>query len=329
MDAAASWLVTPISADEPCGESLEDTQLLASFDAYPVFGQITPPTADIDWRDIRAKAEEALQKSKDVRLLAHLALARLHTEGLLPFCQLVAVAGQWLERYPEHVYPRIDDDAILRRNALNNFSDRMAAVDALRRAPFIRNPAIGSFSLRDVEIAKGSLTPAAGEGEPATEAQIGGALSAASDEELTVSAATLAEAIDALKKIDGLMRDQGGSEAAPDTEPLLTPLSRIHAMFREQLASRADVASAGAGGDAEGSAGTQGVAVGNIRSRDDAIRALDAIATYFRRNEPSSPVPLFLERAKRLVAKDFLEVLADIAPEALGMAKQAGGIRDE
>jgi type VI secretion system protein ImpA len=47
---------------------------------------------------------------------------------------------------------------------------------------------------------------------------------------------------------------------------------------------------------------------------------------YFRRNEPSSPIPLFVDRAKRLVAKDFLEVLADIAPDALAQARVAGGV---
>jgi len=55
---------------------------------------------------------------------------------------------------------------------------------------------------------------------------------------------------------------------------------------------------------------------------------LDAVADFFRHNEPSSPVPLLLDRAKRLVSKDFLEVLADIAPEALGVARAAGGLKD-
>ena len=35
-------LIEPITAEAPCGESLEDTQLLASFDAFRVFGQATP-----------------------------------------------------------------------------------------------------------------------------------------------------------------------------------------------------------------------------------------------------------------------------------------------
>ena len=80
----------------------------------------------------------------------------------------------------------------------------------------------------------------------------------------------------------------------------------------------------------EGEAGESGgaVAVGAIRSREDALRALDAAAEFFRRNEPSSPIPLLVDRAKRLIAKDFLEVLADVAPEALPQARAAGGIRE-
>jgi len=53
------------------------------------------------------------------------------------------------------------------------------------------------------------------------------------------------------------------------------------------------------------------------------------VALFFKRTEPSSPIPMFLERAKRLVSKDFLEVLADIAPDAVAQARAAGGLKDE
>jgi len=58
------------------------------------------------------------------------------------------------------------------------------------------------------------------------------------------------------------------------------------------------------------------------------VRALEAVAEYFRRNEPSSPVPLIVERAKRMVAMDFLAVLADLAPDALEQARRATGARN-
>jgi type VI secretion system protein ImpA len=68
---------------------------------------------------------------------------------------------------------------------------------------------------------------------------------------------------------------------------------------------------------------------GAIRSREDAIRALDAVVAFFRSNEPSSPVPMLVERARRLVARDFLDVLAELLPDAVQEAKRAGGIKDE
>ena len=82
-----------------------------------------------------------------------------------------------------------------------------------------------------------------------------------------------------------------------------------------------------AGVDSAAAAPAAGSAGGVVKSRQDAIRALDAVADFFKRTEPSSPIPLFLARAKRLVSKDFLEVLADIAPEAVAQARAAGGLK--
>ena len=45
MDPVVERLVVGISPDNPAGENLEDTQLLASFDGYRVFGQMAPPSA--------------------------------------------------------------------------------------------------------------------------------------------------------------------------------------------------------------------------------------------------------------------------------------------
>ena len=78
---------------------------------------------------------------------------------------------------------------------------------------------------------------------------------------------------------------------------------------------------------AETVASVAGDSPGIIQSRLEAIRAIDAVVLFFRTHEPSSPVPLLMERAKRLVAKDFMQVLAEIAPEGLPQAQLAAGIR--
>src|SRR5689334_16782541 len=115
-------LCEPISADAPCGVDLEDTQLLASFDAFRVFGNDTPLRADLDWREIRNQSLEALGQSRDIRLLAHLAVATLRVDGLQAFCALLPVAERWITEQWDTVFPRVDEDAVLRKNALNCFS---------------------------------------------------------------------------------------------------------------------------------------------------------------------------------------------------------------
>ena len=60
-------------------------------------------------------------------------------------------------------------------------------------------------------------------------------------------------------------------------------------------------------------------------TREDVIRALDKACRYYESHEPSSPVPLLLKRAKRLVAKDFMEILRDLAPEGVSQAEKISG----
>ncbi len=44
---------------------------------------------------------------------------------------------------------------------------------------------------------------------------------------------------------------------------------------------------------------------------------LDKINDYYERYEPTSPVPVFMNRAKRLVTMSFVDLIKDLAPEAM------------
>jgi type VI secretion system protein ImpA len=319
-------LLEPISADAPCGESLEDTPLLASFDTFRVFGQrhgLDPPPP---WGDIKNRALEALAKSKDLRVLAFLGCAALRTDGFTAFSDTLTVASKWLEMYWIPVFPVVSEDAILRRNALNCFADPMGVVDGLRRLPLVTSRVHGSYGLRDIDIAAGQIAPKEGEPRP-TDAQISSAFGEMPVEELVALHASSAAAVAALKSIDRQMREAAGSEATPEFDRLSSQLVRIERFLASQLALRPGHEVASSEGEASTEGGGQ-LRGGVIGSRQEAIAALDAVADFFRRTEPSSPIPLFLARAKRLVSKDFLEVLADIAPDAVAQARVAGGLRD-
>jgi len=336
-------LLQPISAEQPCGESLEDTGLLASFDAFRLFGQSRPldtppdegekrvpkPPESREWLEIRDKASEALAQSKDLRLLATLGVALLRTDGIPGFSETVQVASKWLELYWSQVYPAVDEDVIARRNALNCFADPMAVLDGVRRVPLVRSRQHGMFSLRDSDIATHQQPPPEGSA-PIDENQVNAAFASAALQELNDLQASVTAAIDAIQKIDARMRDAAGSEAAPGFDPLTAQFKRISLVLRAQLAAHPEGAATAQDGSApdENAAATPSIS-GVVKSRQDAIRALDAVAEFFKRTEPSSPIPMFLARAKRLVSKDFLEVLADIAPEAVPYARAAGGLRED
>ena len=320
----AQALLEPITADAPCGENLEDTTLMSSFDAFRLFGQAMPLDPVPDWGEVKARALEALARSKDLRLLAHLAAAVLRTDGLPAFTETLTVAARWLELYWTQTYPQVTEDPVLRRSALNCFADQMAVIDGLRRTPLISSRQHGSVTLRDLDLAGGELQPRDGETRPDRVGSLSG---------VSGDAGRGAD-----RAACGGGRGAGGAEE-PRWAHARVRRQRGGAGFRQPVdAAAAHRAGAGqpAGSAERGSdvpaeaSPTQPAAVGApgaIRSRQDAIRALDAVAEFFRSNEPSSPIPLLVDRAKRLVSKDFLEVLADVAPDALGQARAAGGIR--
>ncbi len=328
MSADVLDLAAPIQADRPCGENLDETPVMASFDAYQLFGQPIAPEPPPPWAEIKQRSLETLARSKDLRVLAHLAAASLRTDGLAAFFETLTVASRWLESYWAEVYPLIDEDAIVRRNALSAFADPIAVLDGLRRAELVSSRQHGRFSLRDVDIAAGNAKPAEGE-EPPDASRVEAAFASVPLADLTRLHQSALAGIAAAKSIDARMREQGGPEAGPAFERLLAQMAQMESVLGARVAAHPDsVKAAGAGEDGSGSA-APGLALGPIRSRQDAIRAMEAVAEFFRQTEPSSPIPMLLERAARLVSKSFLDVLADMAPDSVAQAKAAVGLRNE
>ena len=67
---------------------------------------------------------------------------------------------------------------------------------------------------------------------------------------------------------------------------------------------------------------------GAINSPNDVLNTLDRIISYYKRNEPSSPVPMLLLRAKKLVSADFLTIVKDMAPHGVENVYLIGGIEE-
>ncbi len=329
-------LLAPLVGSSPCGAALDAATLL-SFDAYRIFGQPvaldaaldaaepgresegrrTPkPVESPEWLEIRDRALAALATGKDLRTLAILAAAVLRTDGPYAFCQTVSVAASWLDAFWEAVHPLAEDDTIERQSALGAFNDHFAIVEPLRRVVLVESRQHGRLSLRDVEQAPG-----------------GPAASAAFDElaldDLHRGWCCVTDALAALARIEARLRQSDPDPVLSFVE-LSAQLKKLDRVLRLQLARRPEsgVGSAALVLGESDSAPPALTSLGPIQTRQDAVRAIEAVTTFFKQTEPSSPVPLLLDRARRLVSKSFLEVLADLAPGALGEARVASGIKD-
>jgi type VI secretion system protein ImpA len=77
-------------------------------------------------------------------------------------------------------------------------------------------------------------------------------------------------------------------------------------------------------------AGLARAAAGDVvAGRADVVRLLDRICAYYDQHEPASPIPLLLQRARRMVDMRFADLLQDLAPDGLSQLARASGIQHE
>lgn len=334
----AEQFLRPVTDESPAGDNLE-------YD--PAYGELEraargkeeresagkkleaePPK----WRDVADTATELLGRTRDLRIAAYLTHAAVNLEGLAGLCAGLKLMNGLLDQFWDTVHPQLDkddnNDPTLRVNSLAPLDARAGLLQTLGRAPLVESPKAGRFSLRDVRLATGEVKPVGTEKVPDS-ALIEAAFMDCPIEALTATAATVTESIATVDAIKALLTERVGGERAPSFENLGGELRAMQLALEPRLQRRgvgeASAATAGPSAAVAGGA----VAVGEIRSRDDAVRILDNLVDYFRRNEPSSPVPLLLQRAKRLVAKDFMEILRDLTPDGVSQAELIGGLPRE
>jgi len=342
-------LLSEIAADAPCGEDLEydpafaEMEKLAQETPERQYGDTIIPAEPPDWRGVKQSALALFKRTRDLRVAVCLARSLLHIEDLPGFAEGLALVEGLIERFWDTVHPQLDpndnNDPTLRVNTIVALCDPEATLRALRESPLVSSRTLGRFSLRDVQIAAGLLTPVATE-EPAewpTQAKIDGAFQEAGLENLQATAMAVTEAMGRVERIEAVLTEQVGVTRAPDMSALTGVLKEIRQVLADQLrrrgadlvgeASAAEAAEPGlsAGGGLVG----QRLVVGEIASREDVIRMLDKICEYFNRYEPSSPVPFLLKRAKTLATKDFMEILLDLAPGGAEQANLIFGVHSE
>lgn len=345
-------LSRPIDEAEPAGPDLEYSEV-AELDrlATGTPGTVDPKTNELlgaeepNWRKVAAAAEELLGKTKDLRVAAWLARAELANRGLTGLSDGLKLIATLLENFWPSLYPPLDetenDNPIDRINVLANLSPDAEAygspatealLRSLRGAPIAESREVGRYTVRDLEYALGRMQPPAGTTAPTPEL-LAAAWRRGEPDANQEKRDGIAIGLAAIKAIGAVFKDKSGERASLDL--LEQTLRRVGDFYAAHDAADAQAAALAAGDDDASAGDDSGAASGGsgktprsggLASRADAVRILQQVAEFLRKTEPSSPAPMFVDRAVKLLQMDFTEIVKELMPDSKDRIEMLGGI---
>lgn len=321
-------LLAPISAEAPAGtdaaeeiekleEKIKGKQTETIVDGRPVATFEEP-----NWRELTEESADLLKnKSKHLRAAMIYCVAcsvtrawpGLH-EGLEVMATLLESSWDTLHPVPE------EGDPYERAGILSDLSLPMSKpldpynfVLRVQRLKLTQSNNHGSWSFLEMEAAQ---TP--------EQKLLGADVTPPSLEQINASWADLAEeprdemltavsgAVSCLKRIAEVFKDK---KSKPDLALLTTILGKIERRIQAKGAlSPADEPT----DEARPEKGkTKSLVLGEIQSREDAVKTLKAVSAYFQRTEPSSPIPLLLKLALEVRNQTFVQILKRLSPSSV------------
>ena len=325
MAITVEALLAPVTEDAPSGPDLAYDPVRVEIEQAferPVSIDVTGTEAaasTTDWRRIVGLIETQSAETKDVWLGAYLCRAGAAMGDL----QLVLTGAEYLaglcEQYWETVHPQLEEYGFQgRKGPCESLASVGDFLRPLRRMRLLEHPRLGSFSAEDFKRFQTSGDAEDGYG------QFKAALAATPEENLLAIAQTLEAVGDAIRRVDRVLVAQAGDETGANFQTTYETLSDIKRSVLSFSASppAAEETDTPSGEDAQASPSRSGGAGGKVESRQDVIKALDAIGDYYRLREPGSPIPVLLQRAREWVNLDFLSIIGDIAPGSVDEAKR-------
>ncbi|HYD45419.1 MAG TPA: type VI secretion system protein TssA [Phenylobacterium sp.] len=321
-------LLAPVSDESPAGEDLaydpERQEIEQAFEgsvSIDTTGE-TAAAADIDWRNIVSLIEAQSGRTKDVWLAVYLARAGARMGQLATVEIGVEYLAGLLEQFWDTVHPQLEEYGFQGRkgpcDSLTTIGDFLAP---LERTAILEHPRLGRFTAADLKRFAAGAEAEDGYG------MFRAALAETSDADLAAALEAFSRIEGAIKRVDGVLTGKGEGGEATNFRPTYDAIAEIRkaisAFVTSAVTQETEQAAAEAADGGQPAGGDVGPRIGGqVQTREDVIRALDAVADYYRRREPTSPVLLLLQRAREWVNLDFLAILQDIAPDSLDQARK-------
>ncbi|MCB2135984.1 MAG: type VI secretion system protein TssA [Rhodobacteraceae bacterium] len=333
-------LLAPRSEDQPSGENLEYDSDFTALEraAQPKqerqAGDEILAAEEPNHKDVIEKAMAVLARSHDLRAAVHLASAELRENGLSGFADATSYIRGCLQDHWDTCHPQLDadddNDPTARINAVVGLAGADTVLRGIRFAPLSESPTFGRFNLRDIAIAEGEIQAGEDEEQVPDLAAVNAAFKDTKTDILQERLAAAQRILEDLGAINDVFADKTPGNG-PNIDPAIRMMSKITQRLGDALGNPEPEADAPAETGAEAAAPgprPSGGPSGAINSPADVRAALDRIIGYYRQSEPSSPLPILLERARRLVGADFMTIVKDIAPNGLDNVMNVGGIEE-
>ena len=333
-------LLAVISEELPSGDNLEYDQIFTDMLLAAQPGEERQAGDEIieaeppDSRAMIEKSKAVLGQSHDLRAAVILAHGELLQNGMVGFSEATSYVRQALETYWDTCHPQLDadddDDPTMRVNAVLGLSGSDTILRALRLAPLTQSNAFGRITLRDILISDGDISAPADMEKVQDAASISAAFQDTKPDVMSAIMEASRASLEDIKAINAVFDDKLPGQG-PNLDPLQKMLKRIVTTISGAVGAPEDEAPGDEAAGAEQTAPAAEVrsAPGAITNSRDVIAALDRIMEYYARQEPSSPVPIMLRRAKRLVDADFLTIIKDMAPSGADNVNLIGGLEEE
>jgi type VI secretion system protein ImpA len=337
MSVTIETLLKDVSADAPCGANLEydpdylELMRVAQGTPERQMGATIVPAEEPNWRDVRERCGQLFGRTKDLSIAVKLCESLLRLEGVAGLRDGLRLVSALLDQRWDQLFPLLDpeegNDPTARLTILGNLADPAHFVPQVRAVPLTDSLA-GKYGLREIGWSKGRGVPPAGAEAPKPDI-IEAAFRDTPPETLSSTAQAADEAIGFLQASDERLTSLVGVGQGVDFEPLKRVLREVATEIRCHLPGQAAGSNASGSSDGKGGAPSSRPGGGDIQSPDDVRAAIDRICVYYERYEPSSPLPLLLRRAQRLVGKSFLEIMKDVSPDGVRQVESLAGIVEQ
>ena len=330
-------LLTAVSATSPCGEDMEyDAQFLqlerdAKGQPERSMGDSILPAEPPEWRSIQQQSLDLLQRSKDLRITHFLLQSTLALQGVAGLAEVLTLIDALLRQYWADLHPRLDadddNDPTVRINALTGLTCE-TNIRLLRESILTRSRTFGPVTLRAALNASGLQIFA---DEQLGNQQLNAAFLDSDPEQLQATRDALSAARAACEAIEQQVNDQVGSAQGVDLSALKQPLKQALQLLNQAVPGT-DSSSDPEAVSEDNAPSVDNAAApaaprpsGDIATRDDVLRSLDKILAYYTRHEPSSPLPVLLNRAKNLVHADFAAIVRNLIPDGMSQFENLRG----